>query len=337
MSLPRQASLVALLSVSSLWQVVSGYADVYSHRFVFRNGDPVLNPAHISLYMASALGFFAVFLSLRATSNMQNGAFRLGLRVAAVGVVAEIATGLFNELYHRLIVNYYPSQALHFTIHGSFVLAMMSVAVGGLLASSAFNLKAKQCDQRALGRISVGLFLSALWLLVLGSLAYVAGSLGSTAAPAYVVIGAFLASLIAGFGWRANRGAGVLILAAFVYFFVTTLLEYFIADVSVYFPFPVLAALGAEVVWNQTRRFRGSTRSILSGAVIGLLSYWLLYPYPYFFYQSYAPSLVTTSSLAILMIAGVVGGIISFGVSSKIGRLLFSAGDQMKLARSSTR
>ena len=49
--MPSLAKILLLLSVSSIWQAVSGYADVFSHRFVFTTFDPPLNPAHLSLYL----------------------------------------------------------------------------------------------------------------------------------------------------------------------------------------------------------------------------------------------------------------------------------------------
>jgi hypothetical protein len=322
-SLPRESDFLLLLGVSSLWQVVSGYADVYSHAFVFKSGDPILNPAHVSLYLASLLGFVAVFLSLKTKRPVRSCGFRIGMLVASIGVVAEIAAGIVNELYHRVIADFYPSQTIHFSIHGSFVLAMMTVVVGGLLASTFYNVSGIHSKGRNLGGIYVGLFVSALWLLVLGSLAYVAGSRGVNAGPPYLVVGSFLASLVSNFGWRANGKFGVLTVAVFVYYSTTALLDYFLAGVNVLLPVSVGVALAIEIVWMKAAKFDLLLRSVVTGAMTGLLSYWLLYPYPYFFFGSYVPDLLLGPFIVLLVGAGAIGGAVSSGVSVKVAQLLY--------------
>ena len=79
-----------LLGVASLWQSVSGYVDVYSHRFIFTKVDPTLNPAHLSLYSASVLGLLAVIIWRRTSRREGKRATGLGLSLATAGALCEV-------------------------------------------------------------------------------------------------------------------------------------------------------------------------------------------------------------------------------------------------------
>ena len=125
--------VILLLSLSSYWQVASGYVDVFSHRFIFKAVDPALNPAHLSLYAASLVGLYMVYLGLRRGDD--SGGERIvrpGMLVALVGSVGEIVSGAFNELYHRIFANTPITAPAHLTIHGLFVVSMFIITVGAM-------------------------------------------------------------------------------------------------------------------------------------------------------------------------------------------------------------
>lgn len=299
--MPSLAKILIALSISSLWQAVSGYADVFSHRFVFTTVDPPLNPAHLSLYSASLVGLIAIWLGLRARLGEANGsAASPGLRIALVGGGLELFAGLINEVYHQIVVYFFSSSALHFAIHGLFVISMLVVALGGLIATT--SLLARSRTGSLLRSSSI--FVSSIWLLTVGSVSYVAAFAGDAAGYAYLLTGAFVAALIVASALPVIDRFGAIVLASVLFLLVNGGLIYYFTQVFAFLPYAVIAAFAVELVWRGARGF-GMNGLLLTGASLGLLSYWLLYPYSFGFFGSGA--LPTTDAVAPLLGAAVTG------------------------------
>ena len=295
------AKILLLLSVSSIWQAVSGYADVFSHRFVFTTFDPPLNPAHLSLYSASLTGLVAVWLGLKTRRVDANWLVsNAGLRIAFVGGVAELLAGLINELYHQVIVHLFNNGVLHFAIHGLFVISMLVVALGGLVAAT--SLLAANVGG-SLAKSSM-IFVSSIWLLTLGSASYVAAFAGDAAGYVYLLTGALVAGAIVASTLPVIDRFGPIVTASFSFLTVNAALVYFFTRDLVFFPFPIVAALAVELIWRGARSF-GLNGLLLTGGSLGLLSYWLLYPYSFAFFGSGA--LPPSDAVAPLLGAAVTG------------------------------
>ena len=299
--MPSLAKILVALSISSLWQAVSGYADVFSHRFVFTTFDPPLNPAHLSLYSASLLGLIAIWLGLRARVGEANGsAASPGLRIAFVGGGVELFAGLVNEVYHQVVVHFFNSSALHFAIHGLFVVSMLVVALGGLVAATSL---VAQSPSGSLLRSS-SIFISSIWLLTIGSVSYIAAFAGEAAGYAYLLTGALVAAVIVASALPVIDRFGAIVLASVLFLIVNGGLIYFFTQNFAFLPYPVIAALAVELVWRGARGF-GLNGLLLTGATLGFLSYWLLYPYSFAFFGSGA--LPTSDAVAPLLGAAVTG------------------------------
>jgi hypothetical protein len=299
--LPSLAKILIILSISSIWQAISGYADVFSHRFVFARFDPPLNPAHLSLYSASLVGLVAIWLGLRARRREAKGfGASLGLHIALVGGGVELFAGLINEVYHQVVIYFFNNNALHFAIHGLFVISMLVVALGGLVATTSLL---AQSPSGSLVRSS-SIFLSSIWLLTIGSVSYVAASAGEAAGYAYLLSGALVAAAIVTSVLPVIDRFGAIVLPSVLFLIVTGGLIYFFTQGFAFLPYTVIAALAVELVWRGTRGF-GMNGLLLTGASLGLLSYWLLYPYSFVFFGSGA--LPTSDVVAPLLGAAVTG------------------------------
>src|SRR5256712_9007162 len=241
-----------VLSVSSLWQAVSGYADVFSHRFVFTTFDPPLNPAHLSLYSASLVGLIAIWLGLRAKRGEGSGsAASPGLRIAFMGGGAELLAGLINEVYHQVVVYLFNSSALHFAIHGLFVISMLVVALGGLVATTSL-LSQSLSDSL---RWSSSIFVSSIWLLTIGSVSYIAVFAGEAAGYAYLLSGALVAAAIVASALPVIERFGAILLASTLFLIVNGGLIYFFTKDFAFLPYAVIAALAVELGWCGSRGF----------------------------------------------------------------------------------
>ena len=164
----KTSRILILLGMASLWQSVSGYIDVYSHRFIFPKVDPTLNPAHLSLYSASVLGLIAVIIWWRTSKREGKGA--AGLSLALAGALGEVGSGVLNEIYHRVYSGTSTLELVHLSIHGLFVVSMFIVALGGIVGAVSINHSIGQTRE---GRpLPSMIFFSSIWLLVVGSISY---------------------------------------------------------------------------------------------------------------------------------------------------------------------
>ncbi len=316
------AKILLLLSASSVWQAISGYADVFSHRFVFKTFDPILNPAHISLYSASLVGLAAIWLGVRAKRKEANGFIaNVGLRIALLGGIVEILSGILNEIYHQVVVNLFNSGILHLTIHGLFVVSMLVVALGGLVASSALL----AVERRSALAWSSVIFVSSIWLLTIGSVSYVSAFAGDAAGYVYLLSGALLAAAIAASALQAVNRLGPIVLSSTLYLVVNGVLIDLFTRNPLFLPFPLVAALGVELVWKISRNL-GSNGLLLTGAATGLLSYWLLYPYSFTFFASGSvPSPEAVAPIVGAVVTGMLGGAVGTGMRNYLSNLVQSS------------
>lgn len=309
------SGVILLLSLSSYWQVASGYVDVFSHRFVFKTVDPALNPAHLSLYAASLLGFCMVYLAMRGGDGSEGERrARAGMLIAFVGATGEIGSGVVNELYHRIFVNIPITAPAHLAIHGLFVVCMFVVATGGLVSVALLHSsKANGVDQRYVAA-SFGILICSVWMLLIGSASYLAAIFAGDAGGSYLLVaGSFLASSVSVSALLVAKRFGFVTLAAFSFFVFNAGLLYGFERNVYLLPVPVLSAALGEILAGKLRMLGKPTFSAASGVVFGLLSYWLLYPYSYAFFGFvnipiaylgiYAPAAV---------ISGAAGGVVAF-------------------------
>jgi hypothetical protein len=305
------ARLTLVLGLSSLWQAVSGYTDVFSHRFIFRNFDPPLNPAHISLYTASLTGLFSIYYLRRETGTSLPATGR-AVNVALAGGVLEVSSGVANEFYHQAIEGFYPSAPLHFAIHASFVVSMLVVSLGCLLASvsvSASGLPAWK---------GFSFSFSSLWLLLIGSVSYlIALAPQSVSGPLYLSVCSFLVSLISAPVLSSAPRPGSVTLAAAVWLAVNGALILYFTGIRLFVPYPVLAAAAVEYSSLKLRKYV----HVSSGAAIGVASFWLFYPYSFELLGGAAQTLILSAVLAAL--SGVLGSLAGVGAGRSVaGRIV---------------
>ncbi len=314
--------ILLLLSASSAWQAISGYVDVFSHRFVFKTFDPILNPAHISLYSASLLGLAAIWLGVRANRKEANGFIaNVGLRIALLGGIVEILSGILNEIYHQLIIDFFNSGILHLAIHGLFVVSMFVVALGGFVASASLL----AVERRGTLVWSSLIFVSSVWLLTIGSVSYVSALTGDAAGYLYLPSGALYAAAIASSALPAVNRLGPIVLSSTLFLVVNGVLIYLFTWNPLFLPFPLVAALGVELVWKISRNL-GSNGLLPTGAATGLLSYWLLYPYSFTFFDS--GSLLPPEAVAPIVgavVTGMLGGAVGTGMRNYLSNLVQSS------------
>ncbi len=223
----------------------------------------------------------------------------------------ELFSGVLNEIYHQLIVNLFSSGILHLAIHGLFVLSMFVLALGGLVASSTLL----AVERRSALAWSSLIFVSSIWLLTIGSISYVSAFAGDSAGYIYLPSGALFAAAIAASALPAANRFGPIFLSSTLFLFVNGVLVYFFTRNFLLLPFPILAALAVELVWKGSRS-QGFNAAMLTGAAIGISSYWLLYPYSFTFFDSGAlPSPRALSPILVSVVTGALGA--AFGTGLK--------------------
>jgi len=223
----------------------------------------------------------AILLATRVARNEPGGSVAsLGLRIALLGGGVEVLSGVINEVYHQVIVNFLSSNLLHFAIHGLFVFSIFLVALGGLIAAASLLAVGRTGSFSA----SSFVFVSSIWLVTIGSISYVSASLGDAAGYAYLFSGAFIAATITASTIPVLNRFGAIALASTLFLLVNGLLIYIFTMDFALIPFPLFAAAAIELVWRKSSNlgFKGHLR----GASTGLLSYWLLYPYSFAFFDS---------------------------------------------------
>lgn len=301
-----------LLGMASLWQSVSGYIDVYSHRFIFPKVDPTLNPAHISLYSASVLGLLAVVIWWR--TSKKEGKRAAGLSLASAGALGEVGSGVLNEIYHRMYSGTSTLELMHLSIHGLFVLSMFIVALGGFVGAVSIN--------RLVGRTREGgplpsmIFFSSIWLLVVGSISYLGSEfLMGDQAMIYLAAGSFAVSLLSLMAFLTFGSAGLTVAAAGVFFSVNAVVLYSLGGLQFFLPLPLLAATVTELSWRFLRRWEEVRHAILTGVLAGLLSSLAMYP---FTLDMISFSNTAYPSLIVMALAGGTGGLAAFTFSKKM-------------------
>ncbi|MBI3022339.1 MAG: hypothetical protein HYY68_01265 [Thaumarchaeota archaeon] len=307
--------VILLLSLSSYWQVASGYVDVFSHRFVFKTVDPALNPAHLSLYAASLLGFIMVCIALWGGDDSERRrTVRPAMLVVFTGAIGEIGSGTLNELYHRIFANTPITTPAHLAIHSLFVVCMFLVAAGGLASAALLHgSKTSWVDQRYVA-ISFGIVICSVWMLLIGSASYLAAFFAGDAGGFYfLVAGSFLVSSVSVSALLLTRRFGFVTFAAFSFFIFNAVLLYGFERNAYLLPAPVLSAALGEVLARRVGMLGKPTFSAVSGTVFGALSYWLLYPYSYSFYGFVnIPTTYFGFDAAAIVVSGAAGGVVAF-------------------------
>jgi hypothetical protein len=309
--------VLLLLALSSLSQVVSGYVDVFSHRFIFTKVDPLFNPAHVSLYSASLLGFCAIYIGMKMKSNKEDHVIRPGITLAMGGAIGEIVSGVSNEVYHSIASDSLITEPLHLAIHGLFVTSMFVISAGGLVAVTLLRAsKPYGVDQRC-SVASLGILVSSIWLILLGSASYLTGlftlELGRLY---YMVLGSFFVSSMVVSISLISKSAGHVTVAAFSFYALNGTLIYWFTGDAYLLPLPVLAAAIGESLIKGINKMNVIFHAVISGAVFGALSYWLLYPYSYSTYFGF--------EILYVVLAGVTGGLIGLALH-KLARNILSA------------
>lgn len=317
--------VILLLSLSSYWQVASGYVDVFSHRFVFKTVDPALNPAHLSLYAASLLGFVMVYIALWGGDDSEGRrTVRPAMLVVFTGAIGEIGSGVLNELYHRIFANTPITTPAHLAIHSLFVVCMFLVAAGGLASVALLHgSNASRVGQRYMAR-SFGILICSVWMLLIGSASYLAALFaGDLGGFYFLVAGSFLASSVSVSALLLTRRFGFVTLAAFSFFIFNAVLLYGFERNAYLLPAPVLSAALGEILARRVRMLGKPTFSAVSGTVFGALSYWLLYPYSYSFYGFVnIPTTYFGFDAAAIVLSGAAGGVVAFLIIRRAASLL---------------
>lgn len=313
----KTSRILILLGIASLWQSVSGYVDVYSHRFIFKKVDPTLNPAHISLYSASALGLLAVVIWWRASKG--EGKRVAGLSLASAGALIEVGSGILNEIYHRVYSGTSTVEVAHLSIHGLFVLSMFIVAVGGIVGAVSVNHPVGPTREGML--LPSMIFFSSIWLLVVGSISYLAGEfLTSDQTMIYLAAGSFAITILSLIALLTFGSAGLTVAAATLFFSVNAIVLYSLGGLQFFLPLPLLAATVTELAWRFFRRSKEVRAAILTGALVGLLSGLAMYP---FTLDMFSFSNTTYSSLVAMALAGTAGGLLALTLGKKMRKESF--------------
>ena len=319
--------VIVLLSLSSYWQVASGYVDVFSHSFIFKAVDPALNPAHLSLYAASLVGFCMVYLGLRGGDDCGGKRIvRPGMLVALVGSGGEIVSGAVNELYHRIFANTPITVPAHLAIHGLFVVSMFLVTVGAIVSVALLQSSITDGARQRYASTSFGILISSAWMLLIGSASYLAAISGADRGGLYFLIaGSFLASALSVSALLLADRFGFVTLAVLSFFLFNAGLLYGFERNLYLLPVPVLSAATGEALARRLRILGKPLFSAVSGAVFGILSYWLLYPYSYSFFgfENFPTAYFGINAPAILT-SGVAGGALAFLILRGAANILAS-------------
>jgi hypothetical protein len=253
---PRKPLVLAFAALLQTW---SGYWDVYSHSFVFKQ-DPPLNPAHVALVASSLL---ALWLSWRLYS--EDTAFRLPL----IGALVSLGSGAWNELQHRLIGEIEPISPPH----AAYVTGLLVTQLGLVLALAK--------GRREGLREGLKWALAALWLTGSGSALYVAGLLSSLASTAALALLDALPTLILVPSALSALGrTGLLLSSAFYAANALPLLALGTARLPWFalLPVPPLGGLALDACAGLLRGRQRAAGALL-GLLAALLSPALYYPF----------------------------------------------------------
>lgn len=303
------------LAITSIWQVVSGYVDVFTHRFIFKDFDPPINPSHISLYLASLTGLILVVKMAGMIKAINDGAVKLGIRIALFGASFEVLSGVLNEVYHQVISRLSSNEVLHLAIHGLFVTSMSLVALGGLIICTSKSLIGSS-------RIIPPLFFSSIWLIAGGSVSYLAFLFSYHPVVILLIVYSFVASLILIPTFDLLIALRPVIFASSFFLVLnSSLIYYFTGDLFI-LPLPLLAALIIEFVYGYLQILKIEAKNNFMSAVISMSSYFLAYPFSISLIESEGP-IITLIVLALGVIAGLVGAKLGVTIRSYLSGLAY--------------
>jgi hypothetical protein len=159
-----------------------------------------------------------------------------------------------------------------------------------------------------------------------GSISYLAGEFVPVEQGLlYLALGSFVVSTVAVTGFLAAKTVGLLVVAVTLFYLSNGAVLLAFAGEVFLLPFPILGAIVGEVVAlaARLRGFAPLSRSILVGGFIGALSYWMLYPFSFLYYDSaILPSLSSNPEVGLVIPAGITGGLLAANVNRHVAALI---------------
>ncbi len=285
-----------LLVASLYFQAFSGFVDVYSHRFIFVDEDPViLNPAHIWLFMSTALAIYCSYILRR---------YGVGFLVVFYGVFLELLSGVLNEVFHATVGDIHPISPPH----AMLVVGMIVSQVGSAIAT--FTVVSMGSS------IARALALSLLWATSMGSAIYVANTLAETGLMQQSLAVVSIATGVVVGGFISVAPLGTMVTSSMIFYIFNQIPLAAMAG-YIYTPLGVLVAFILEAV--KKIRVSGSVKPVVGGAVSGASIYLLHYPY----LQSIAvePDILFLS-IAVASVLGAASGYIGLQITRYIDKAL---------------
>lgn len=321
--LDKVALWISVASLSLAGQVISGYWDVFSHRVIFREKDPALNPAHISLYLSFLMMFISIIKTYGAIVKIggYGNPFIKLLRIALIGAILQIVGGIWNELYHMLVSADEPA---FFSPHEFVTLMILIVAIVTVKLTCLTYYTVKR---RSLTLPILASFLS-LWLIIAGIAMYVGDA---NAKSGGYTLASIIIAFIAPYTWIALRRIvnkfGYVSLLGLSY----TLVNYMFLmvyggakHVPILGSFPEIPlgfviAIASDSMLSLLLRINWLIRSLSIGTVSGSLFMITYYPYtPWIFSIEF-----TYGKIALLVfttIAGALGGVFGLRLGNSLIR-----------------
>lgn len=303
----RETLGLALVAAGVFWEATSGYWDVYSHRIIFKQFDPWWNPAHLSIYAGVALAIIALAW---ATRDAPGPALRPAFRLMTLGVGMQLAAGIFNEAWHRLggpLLLLEPPHVL-------LVLGMIAAAFGAITGLATLVVGRGEAGGRSWRSVTdVGLLLAfaSMWLVVVGSMIFVAfaqefqgGPLRLPLAMMVAAVGALVAlPVVRAAPWPGFATALGALVAA-----VNWLLLVGYLGIEAYVPWGVVPLAVLDLLqYLLGPRLQPTPMALLHGGILGALTYLASFP---FAIRLLALPGANLDTLAVT-VSGIVGGLVA--------------------------
>ena len=247
--------LLIILIASLYGQVFSGYIDVYSHRFIFVDDDPILNPAHIGIFISTALAIYSSY-------NLKPYGF--GFLVVFYGVVLQLFAGFFNEVFHLTIGDLDPVSPPHALLVVGMILSQLGLIISVYTIRNFHSM---------IYRI---LALSLLWATGLGSGMYVSSILMDRG---YMDLSIYILSAITGL-----IAGGYIVIAPIFGFIISSWIYYIFSQIPLGFmagiAYPPTAIAGG-IILEVARKIEipQSVKPLLAGALASIMLRVIHYPF----------------------------------------------------------
>ncbi len=283
---------------------------MYSHATKFREFDPPWNPAHLTLYAGIALAIVPSLLALRCGLKL-TGPERvrlLGIKIILLGGLAEIAGGMWNEIYHH----FFSSEPPLSPAHSLLTVGMITVNLGLLLGVSieyGVTQEFGNSMDRVLYVALLCLFAS-MWLVSSGSTMYFARIWRDMPSRFWILLGvAFIFPLIMVSAGRVLKRPGSLFIIAGIYALVNYYFLVIYVGVPAYAPLTLVSgALVDAAYWGARRLVDPFSATLATGLVGGSSTFLAYYPFSQYLLLLQSPPLLDGRFLAYTA-AGVLGAI----------------------------